>query len=140
MNDDEIQAQWAANIRNYWAECVDACTSCGDKFTSGSVVSIFGDLDNAAARKLQLCEQCSYEKIAGKAARSLHALIPSATIVFIEEQHKVRVFFALPAEVRARILEGERIVASVTRGLMDLVEAGLARNLADIASKGGLPS
>lgn len=138
MNDDEIQARWAANIRNYWSECVGACTECGDEFTSGSVVSIFGDLDNAAARKLQLCETCSYEKISGREARSLRATIPSATIVFVEERHKVRVFFALPAEVRHRILEGERIVESVTNGLMDLVEAGLARNIS--AADKGPPS
>lgn len=123
---DEIQRLWTRRINTYDERFAlpAACDFCKASFASGTVVSVFGDLELAAAVKSSLCERCAHVELVDGA-------FPSLSLVYVEEQHRVRVLASLPQEVRDRVLEGETIIENIARGLRALVSAGLAEMVRD---------
>lgn len=128
MDADEIQRRWNAMMRNYWDQGPSVCGGCGAEFTTGSVVLIFGDLDNTAARHLYACEQCAFDRMRHgpttpeKESGSVLPRWPGASIVYVQKPHRVRVFAQLLPTVRKRILEADEIISRVNAGLREFIE------------------
>ncbi len=78
---DDWSARFDAARRSYMVETKDGCDRCVVKFVTGDVCFIYGDLDNAAARKLQMCDACGYAELVKHGGRS----VPAATLLYIEE-------------------------------------------------------
>lgn len=118
---DEIQRLWTRRINTYDRDVAipPECDFCKRAHATGTVVSVFGDIDSSVAVKTRLCEPCAYEEIKDGA-------FPSLSLVFVEPAHRVRVFASLPGDVRERLLEAEEIIERIREGLRALVAAGLA--------------
>lgn len=118
---DELQRLWQKRINTY-PEGPSVCGGCRAAHETGTVVSVFGDLDVAAAAKAYLCERCCSQRLqAGE--------FPSLSYVHVAAEHRVRVFTSLPHEVGVRILEGEQIIERINHALEGFVRAGLARRV-----------
>lgn len=111
---DDILQRWEAAVQHYWDETSGQCSECLQEFQTGDVVIVFGELDNAAAKKFYLCARHGYQAI-------VTGNIPSATSVFISDVDRGKKLSWLGEETVARISEAFAIVDRIHNHMAELV-------------------
>lgn len=97
-------------------ETADACSTCQTKFVTGDVSLLYGDLDNLAAARLYICPPCYHYR------PEFQDKAPSATMVYVQNEHRLKQFDELPTAVRDHLVEAFKIVDTIHKGVADWIE------------------
>lgn len=124
---DDILRRWESACEFSWDCASDKCGECLHPSESGDVILAFGDLDNAATRKFYLCASCGYQAM-------LSAHFPSATLIFVANEHRGVRLSLLPDGVRDRTIEAFEIVDRIHAHVAQIAGRPSARQLQDAPS------
>lgn len=111
------------NILSQWEQCrkvadpaADECTLCRQPFATGDVSLLFGDLEAPApVRRLYCCATCSQGGLE-------KGMIPSATMVYVQNEHRGKDFEQLEPAVQDRFAEALSIVDRIHRGVEEWIK------------------
>lgn len=112
---NDILQRWESAVRHYWDETSGECSECLAPFRTGDVNHFFGDFDNAAEKRFYLCTPCGYKAI-------LSGNYPTATMIFIETEHRGLRLDVLPKPVLERLDEAFQIVDRIHAGVGAVVD------------------
>jgi hypothetical protein len=110
------------NILSRWEDCqkvaddtADECSFCHVGFQTGDVSLLFGEVSVAPAVRFYCCPTCYARKAESE------PLIPSATMVYVENQHRRLDFEQLPPTVQDHFAEALEIVDRIHQGVEEWV-------------------
>lgn len=111
------------DVLSQWEQCskiadptADECTLCHQRFVTGDVSLLFGDLDAPTpVRRLYCCATCSQGGLE-------KGMIPTATMVYVQNEHRGKDFDQLESKVQDRFAEALSIVERIHRGVEEWIK------------------
>jgi len=112
---DDILRKFEIAAKHYWDETSKECCVCQCQFRTGDVCLVYGDFDNPIERQFFYCVPDGYKRI-------LAGQFPSASSLFVSDEHRFSRMKDLPEELQQYVIEGFECIEKLHLGMEEFIK------------------
>jgi hypothetical protein len=114
ITESELLKWWRDAHKLDFGDTGDRCVVCEERFFTGDVVILFGDLEASVSKRRSACRSCAMRLIMDGRIR------PSGASVYVLNEHKEKLLEELPEGVREMIIEGLTIIDHLAKSFDEM--------------------